>query len=48
MGIVGASLDACERGNGVIDYDTNLFTLSRGTGKHCGTRSILLKVGNDE
>ena len=41
MDIVGASFDACERRNGVIDYDTNLFTLLRGTGKHCGARSIL-------
>jgi hypothetical protein len=48
VGIVGASFDARERGHSVIDNDTNLFTLSRGTGKHCGTRSILLKVGNGE
>ena len=36
MGIVGASLDACQGRNGVVYYDPNLFTLSRGTGKHCG------------
>ena len=40
MSIVGASLDACEGSNGVIYYDSNLFTLSRGTGKHC--RVVLL------
>jgi hypothetical protein len=48
MGIVGASFNACEGSNSVVYYDANLFTLSRGTGKHCGTSSILSDVGNDD
>jgi hypothetical protein len=48
MGILGASLDACEGSNGVIYYDSNLLTLSPGTGKHCRLVRLIQTVGNGD
>jgi hypothetical protein len=44
MRVFGASLDTCKRCDGVIYYDTKLFALSRGTGKHCRTPSVILSI----